>query len=68
MKASIFFEGGCIGYLTNMIDTKVESKVKLEDVSVVSEFLQVFLENLPMLLLDRKFEFGIDFILSIELN
>lgn len=39
IKVRRLLNTGCIRYLINMIGTRVELKVKLEDVSIVSELL-----------------------------
>ena len=46
--------------MASVVDTKVEQKLKPEDVPVVNEFLEIFPEDLPGLLPDREIEFGID--------
>ena len=46
MKARRLLNGGCIGYLANVINTGAEPKFKPKDMPVVSEFLQVFPEDL----------------------
>ena len=57
---------GCEAYLAHVIDTST-SKVTLESVSVMREFSDVFLEDLPWLPLDRELEFGIDILLGSAL-
>ena len=47
-----------MGYLANVI----EHKVKLEDVPIVRDFLEVFLEDLPGLSSDREIEFVIELV------
>ncbi|XP_016702287.1 uncharacterized protein [Gossypium hirsutum] len=51
----------CEAYLAFVMNTK-ESKLKVESVSVVSEYVDVFLEELPGLPPDREVEFGIELI------
>ena len=48
-----------VGYLAYVIDTEA-SEVKLEDIPVVREFLDVFPKELPGLPPDREVEFSID--------
>ena len=50
---------GCKGYLATARDTQ-QGELKLEDIFVVREFLDVFLEDLSGLPPDRKIEFSID--------
>ncbi|KAK1375434.1 CCHC-type domain-containing protein [Heracleum sosnowskyi] len=50
---------GCEAYLAYVIDTEKEVS-KLEDIPVVSEFPDVFPEELPGLPPDREIEFAID--------
>ena len=47
IKASKLLANGCVGFLANVVDTTQKEKTKLEDVPVVSEFVEVFLEELP---------------------
>ena len=48
---------GCEAYLAHVID-KSSFEVTLDNMPVVCEFPDVFLENLPGLPLDRELEFG----------
>ena len=50
---------GCEPYLAHVVDTSV-TEIKLENVLVVCEFLDVFSEDLPGLPPDRELEFGIE--------
>jgi hypothetical protein len=50
---------GCQDYLACLIETLLEEK-KIEEVYVVQEFSNVFLEDLPRLPPDREREFCID--------
>ena len=50
---------GCESYLAHVVDTSI-IEVKLENVPVVCEFLDVFPEDLPGLPPDRELEFGIE--------
>ena len=54
MKAKRLLDSGCVGYLASTVDTILEQHSKLEDVPVVREFLEVFLEDLPGYPLDRE--------------
>ena len=50
---------GCEGYLAHIVDSSME-QIKLVDVSVACEFLDVFLEDLDGLPPHREVEFSID--------
>ena len=50
---------GCESYLAHVIDTSV-IEIKLENVPVVCEFPNVFLEDLSRLPPNRELEFGIE--------
>ncbi|WRX28972.1 Reverse transcriptase domain - like 10 [Theobroma cacao] len=58
-KALKLVRKGYPAYLVHVIDISREEP-KLENVLVVSEFLNVFLDELPRLLPDRELEFTID--------
>lgn len=64
MKANRLLNSGGMGYLANVVDTSVEQKLKPEDVPIVSDFLEVFLKDLPGLLLDREIESMIELLPS----
>ena len=55
---------GCDAYLAYVLDTKV-SKSKIELVSVICEYLDVFPEELPGLPPVREVEFGIQLVPGI---
>ncbi|KAA3465995.1 Retrotransposon protein [Gossypium australe] len=61
MKALNYVRKGCEAYLAYVIDTKVSEK-KVEYVPVVSEFPDVFPEELPGLPPIREIEFGIELV------
>ena len=50
---------GCQGYLAHVVDTRKEV-LKLNDILVVREFLDVFPKDLPGIPIDREIEFSID--------
>lgn len=56
---------GCQGFLALVRDVKLES-VKLEKVSIVNEFIDVFPEELPGLPSEREIEFGIEVVPGIQ--
>ena len=66
LKAKRLLHKGCEAYLAHVIDTSTLG-VTLESVSIVREFSDVFLENLPRLPPDRELEFGIDLLLGSAL-
>ena len=49
----------CQGFLCSVLDAK-DTKVKLEDIPVVREFPNVFLEDFPSVLIEREIGVGID--------
>ena len=49
LEASKWLASGCNGYLTKAVDTTKTEKNKLNDVRMVSEFMSVFLKDLPSL-------------------
>ena len=58
LEAKRLLYKGCEAYLAHVIDSS-SSEVTLDNMPVVCEFPDVFLENLPGLPLDRELEFGI---------
>ena len=54
---------GCKGYLAHLVDTRSD-EVRLEDVSVVREFLDVFPDDLPGLPPERETDFPNDLVPS----
>nr|GEV74046.1 hypothetical protein [Tanacetum cinerariifolium] len=66
-KTQEYLTKGCHIFLANITATKDEDKSKgkrLEDLPVVQEFLEVFLEDLPGIPPTRQVEFRIDLILG----
>ncbi|KAJ9553199.1 hypothetical protein OSB04_017244 [Centaurea solstitialis] len=58
-----WLQRGCTGYLAYAVTSQAEDrKLTIADVPVVSEFPDVFLEDLPGIPPDRQVEFGIDLI------
>ena len=47
IKVSKLLANGCVGFLANIVDTTQKEKTKLDDVPVVNEFSEIFLEDLP---------------------
>ena len=64
LKAFQVIRSGCDAYLANVIDTIVVS-LRVSDVPIVNEFLDVFLEELPGLPPQREVEFQIEIIPGI---
>ena len=58
LQARRMMKKGCKGYLATVRDTQ-QGELKLEDIPVVREFLDVFLEDLSRLPPDREIEFSI---------
>ncbi|KAL0548985.1 hypothetical protein IC582_013464 [Cucumis melo] len=63
LKASKLLRKGCMTYLAHVIHTQ-SSKLKLEDILVVREFLDVFPKELSKLSPNREIEFSIDLVLG----
>ena len=59
LRAKHLLWKGCQGYLAHVVDTRKEV-LKLDDIPVVREFPDVFLEDLPRIPIDREIEFSID--------
>ena len=59
--AKCLLQKGCKGYLAHVVDTR-SSEVRLEDVPVVRDFLDVFPDNLPGLPPEREIDFPIDLV------
>ena len=60
LKAARLLNGGCEKYLASVVIETEEQRPKLEDIPVVNEFPEVFLEELPRLPPDWEIEFKID--------
>ena len=60
MKARKMMLSGCQGFLASLVDTTQEEKVKPEDIPIVRNFVDVFLEELPGLPPDRAISFKIE--------
>ena len=61
ISARCLHQKGCKGYLAHVVDTR-SNEARLEDVPVVSDFLDVFPDDLPGLPLEREIDFPIDLI------
>lgn len=62
-KAIKYMSRGGQAYLAHVVDSSKEKK-NLEDIFVVKEFRDIFLEELPGVPLDREVKFRIDLILG----
>ncbi|GJX84833.1 putative reverse transcriptase domain-containing protein [Tanacetum coccineum] len=60
-RARRYLSRGCYAYIARVIDTSFEKKSR-EDVPIVNEFPDVFLEDLPGIPPERQVEFRIDLI------
>ena len=65
MKAMKMINKSCIAYLACVVDTTIEQKSKPEDITVVTEFLDVFPKGLPGLAPNREIEFVVDLLPGI---
>ena len=59
--ARCLLKKGCRGYLAHVVDTR-SSEVRLKDVPVVRDFLDVFHDDLPGLPPEREIDFPIDLV------
>ncbi|WKA07645.1 hypothetical protein VitviT2T_025440 [Vitis vinifera] len=60
LRASSLLKKGCQGFLASVMSN--ESDLKLEDIPIVREYLDVFPEDLPGLPPEREVEFTIDLV------
>ncbi|GKV13543.1 hypothetical protein SLEP1_g24539 [Rubroshorea leprosula] len=63
LQAQKYLINGCQGFLVSVTDASSVT-LRLEDIPVVCEFPDVFLEDLPSLPPDREIEFAIDLVLG----
>ena len=61
ISARCLLQKGCKGYLAHVVDTR-SSEVRLEDVPIVRDFLDVFLDDLLGLPPEREIDFPIDLV------
>ena len=66
MKAKKLLQKGCEGYLVHVIDT-TKAELKLSDLFVVRDFLDIFPDELLGVILDREVEFFIELLLGTTL-
>ena len=65
LKATKLLRHGCQGFLATIID-KEGMETKIENIAVIREYPDVFLEDLPGLPPDREVEFSIDLLPGIS--
>ncbi|XP_062094163.1 uncharacterized protein LOC133800224 [Humulus lupulus] len=63
-KARKLLVNGCTGFLAMICDVSKEKLARPEDVHIVREFMEVFLEDHPRIPLDREIEFEIELLLG----
>ena len=63
ISARCLLQKGCKGYLAHVVDTR-SSEVRLEDIPVVRDFMDVFPDYLPGLPPEREIDFPIDLVPS----
>jgi hypothetical protein len=63
LRANCLLRKGCRGFLASVVDLQ-KKELEIEDIPVVQEFPDVFLEDLPGLPPDREVEFSIDLVLG----
>jgi len=61
MEAQKCLRKGCVAFLAHVVDRKAEER-KAEDIPLVKEYPEVFLEDLPGLPPQRQVEFRIDLV------
>ena len=61
ISARCLLQKGCTGYLAHVVDTR-SSKMGLEDVPIVRDFPDVFLDDLPGLPPEREIDFPINLV------
>ena len=64
ISARCLLQKGCKGYLAHVVDTR-SREVRLEDVPVLRDFLDVFPDELPGLPPEREIDFLIDLVPGI---
>lgn len=61
IHANKLLRKGCKGYLAYVVDNEKEG-IKIDDIPIVRDFVDVFPEDLPGLPFDREIEFAIDLV------
>ena len=62
LEARKLLAQGCTGFLANIVDKRKEVKTKIDQVPILGEFPEVFLEDLPGLPPDTEIEFEIELV------
>lgn len=57
MRAKRYLQQGCYGFLAYVLDTREERKKMVDDVPVLREYLNVFLEDFPRVPPERQVKF-----------
>ena len=66
LEARKLLSQGCTRYLAHVVDKRMKDKLKIDDVPIVHDFLEVFPEDLPSLPPDREIEFEIDLVPGMD--
>ena len=61
-KARKLLSNRCIGFLASIVDSSKETELMPNDISVVRDYVLVFLKDLPRLPLDREIMFNIELV------
>ena len=61
IHANKLLRKGCKGYLLYVVNNQKEG-IKIDDIPIVKDFVDVFPEDLPGLPFDREIEFAIDLV------
>ena len=64
IHANKLLRKGCKGYLAYVVNNQKEG-IKIDDIPIVRDFVDVFPKDLPGLLFDMEIEFSIDLVLEI---
>ena len=57
---------GCMGYLAHVVAKRMEEKLKIDDMPIIRDFLEVCPEDLPGLPPDREIKFEINLVLGMD--
>ncbi|NBJ95683.1 reverse transcriptase family protein, partial [Parablautia muri] len=60
LETQRLLKSGCVSYLANIVDVRVKNKLELQDIPMIREFPEVFLDDLPGLPPNKEIEFVID--------
>ena len=62
VRAMCYLQQGCSRFVVYVMDTSEKGKMTMDDVSIVQEYLDVFLEELSGVPPERHVEFRIDLV------